>query len=243
MKNKPKDFESFWSDKVKDLKPASLNIELIKSGDVNYYDLNFKSYDSTIIYGNIIRPTNSNGLSIVAYHGFKGIYQKDFFQDFLNSGYTIYTYEMRDQNGRTIELGNHQMVMNRNILDKNNYYLLKTFLDSYLFYLSIQTKFPTEKFNLYGYSQGGAHAIVIGSLLKTNKVIAMAPSFFNHPERINKRLGSSAEIATYLNDNPKHLNDVYNNLNYFETGYFLKNLETESLIVYGSNDNVCPFGL
>lgn len=243
MKNKPSDFEIFWNEKIKKLKPKHLNIKLIKSGNLNYYDLNFESFDKTIIYGNIIRPSNPNGLSVIAYHGFKGIYRRGFFDELLQIGYTIYTYEMRDQNGRTVDLGNHKPVMSRDILDKNNYYILKTFLDSYLFYISVFAKFPDETFNLYGYSQGGAHAIVIGSLLKTNKIVAVAPSFFNHPERINKRLGSGGEIAAYLDENPKNIKQVFSNLRYFETGYFLKNLKANSLIIYGSIDNICPFEL
>lgn len=95
---------------------------------------------------------------------------------------------------------------------------------------------------LYGFSFGGAIALMAGSLEKNLDLIVVGqPTLGWHSERLRlSTAGSSAEINRFLAEHPGERDAAMKTLDYFDTLHFAARTTTPTFVGVGLDDDVVP---
>lgn len=95
---------------------------------------------------------------------------------------------------------------------------------------------------LYGFSFGGAMALMAGSLTDEPELLVVGqPTFGWHRERLRlSKAGSSLELNRFLDAHPDRAATVLHTLDYFDSLYFAPRLRMPALLGVGLDDDVVP---
>jgi cephalosporin-C deacetylase len=95
---------------------------------------------------------------------------------------------------------------------------------------------------LYGFSFGGAMALMAGALTDEPELLVVGqPTFGWHKERLRlSKAGSSHELNRYLAAHPESRAGVLGTLDYFDTLHFAPRIRMPVLIGVGLDDDVVP---
>jgi len=251
------DFEKFWDEKVKECKEKPFKLKSkkikqpLKSMEVN--KISYKALDGEEIIAWKLLPACRMAKKIpylLHIHGFTG--SKGFpwgYAHWLAMGVGVIAFDARGQGGETKNSfkyksgipGKHTTL---GLLDKNEYYLGKLYLDTIrAFYLIKSFKEADPKrIIVEGGSQGGGATVAVSGILGKEVFAAMAdvPSYSQISERIKDRTGSFGQIGAYLEKNPKDRKQVLETMSYFDNMNLAYGITCPIICSVGLADNVCP---
>lgn len=251
------DFYEFWDAKLNELKNKPLKLEMTTTETLNTTvrkSFIYNSIDDKMISGNLFIPQNYNDKLpvIVVYHGLgANTFGNDYFSlmesTWLSKGFLVVGFDVRGQNGKSeydLEEPFHEYGLYcRNILDKNNYYYVKTYLDGVRLLDVVETLEETKGKDIVcnGGSQGGAITLSVCSLDKRPKLaFADIPSNSNLCYMISQCSGGFANIKTLLDAKPELTEQIMNTVSYVDTCNLVNNINIPVLCSVGGLDKVCP---
>ena len=251
------DFYEFWDQKINELKNKELvikNTETTVIDNITRKSFLYNSIDDKLISGNLFIPQNynENNPVIVMYHGLgANTFGMDYFdlanRTWLNSGFIVAGFDVRGQNGKSEieenEIFSEYGLYCRNILDKNNFYYVKTYLDGIRLLDCLETFEETKNKDIVcnGGSQGGAITLAVTSLDKRVKLaFADIPSNSHIRYMIETNSGGFANINKMVKENIVKLDDVLKTVSYVDTCNLVSLINVPVLCSVGALDRICP---
>lgn len=258
--DEPKDFDSFWE---RTLKENNHDVDAKYELKNNYYlelfdtwEVNFAGFGGHRIYGWYIAPKNAKNLTCIMYYpGYGG--GRDFPFKYLiypSAGYSIFVMEARGQgtegaNGQSVTYdpvgsGPHSDgFLTKGILNKDEYYYRRVFIDSAKAIEAAKRHELTEKIIISGISQGGGMGLAAQSLTKEKIEAALIDVPFLCDFRRAVTLVDTYpyhQVARYcLSDRSKET-QVFETLSYFDCVFFAKRCKAKALFSTALMDMICP---
>lgn len=257
----PNDFESFWLSTIKEnnhKSEAKYNLIQTHLKLFDVWEVSFLGYKKHAIKGWYIAPKNSSKLTcIMHYLGYGS--GKDLPINhiiFPSAGYSVFVMETR---GQGAESGNGASTadpegygvhadgfLTKGILDKNDYYYRRVFIDA-LKAIEASKEHPlTEKIVINGGSQGGGISLAACALselsnIKIEAMMADVPFLcdYKRASTITDTLPYN-EIARYCKTNRDKEDIVFNTLSYFDGVFFAKRAKAKALFSVGLMDIIVP---
>lgn len=257
----PIDFDSFWLNTIKENnhKPeAKYNLIQTHLKFFDVYEVSFLGYKKHTINGWYIAPKNSDKLTcIVQYLGYGN--GKDLPINhivFPSAGYSVFVMETRGQgaedgNGAsTIDPEGYGVhadgFLTKGILDKNDYYYKRVFIDALKAVEAVREHQSTYKIVINGSSQGGGISLAACALselsnIKIDAMMADVPFLcdYKRASTITDTLPYN-EIVRYCKTNRDKENIVFNTLSYFDGAFFAKRAKAKALFSVGLMDILVP---
>ena len=258
----PTDFDAFWARSLQEAAQFPLNARFdeIESGlsTVQVYDVTFSGFGGQPIKGWFLAPRQRRGLlpCVVEYIGYGG--GRGLPHDWLlhsSAGYAHLVMDTRGQGsvwrrGDTPDIemapGNPQFpgFLTRGILDPDTYYYRRLIIDS-VRAVEAAAAMPLvdhERIAVYGSSQGGGLAIATAALSPRVKLLQADVPFLSHFRRAIDLVADHAysEIAKYLAVHYERVEQVLENLSYFDTLHFAPRVRVPAIFSTGLWDQHCP---
>lgn len=195
---KPKDFEKFWCNKIKNIDEMELEYKIRKKDFNNniadYFDLEFKSFDGTIIYAKYICPKRSGKFPIVLEFHDYGLSSRGWHHltRYIGLGYSVIAMDCRGQGGKSIyNVGSFGPTVCGHLLlgidDKiENMYYSKVYLDSYILSKIAMILEKTDNKNMmcFGKGQGAALSIFVSAFNQSIKKCSLQYPFLCDFKRV-----------------------------------------------------------
>jgi len=259
-KNKEKDFDRFWQDKIKDLrsKPVEYIMEKIDYivPEVDVQKVIYKGYEDAPICGHYITPKNAANLSlpvILIFHGYtgnKGPISMNIKWPLM--GYAVFAIDVRGQSGESIDTRYYSGpstagYMTKGIFNKDDYYYLGVYLDSIraIDFLADRKELDMERLCITGISQGGGLSLVAAGLDSRPKLIISEVPYLCHFRRAVEWAEeveniTYLEIANLIRGYPEREEEMFRTLSYFDNLNLCENITAKTVISCGLKDTVCP---
>ncbi|MEI6846070.1 MAG: acetylxylan esterase [Candidatus Firestonebacteria bacterium] len=251
------DIESFWKKKVEECrkKPFQLTVKEVKQPlkSMKVFKMSYRALDGEKIIAFKLLPAQRTSKKIpflVHIHGFMG--RKGFpfqYAHWIEMGIGVLAADYRGQGGETknnckYKSGIPNKLMTLGILDKNEFYLGKIYLDT------LRTFFLTKSFKetdsgkiiIEGGSQGGGATVAVSGILGKEVFAAMAdvPSYSQILCRIREKTGSFSQIEDYLNKHPGKRKQILENMSYFDNINLAEGITCPIICSVGLADPICP---
>ena len=262
----PKDFDSFWERTLKENShDADAKYELKNNYYLKLFDtweVNFAGFGGHRIYGWYIAPKDSKGKKltcIMQYPGYGG--GRDFPFKYLmypSAGYSTFVMEARGQgtegltNGLSMTYdpvgsGPHSDgFMTKGILNKDEYYYRRVFIDSLKAIEAAKQHELTDKIVISGASQGGGMSLA-STCLAGKLNLKIEASLIDVPFLCDYRRAVTItdtypyhQIARFCIAERTKENRVFETLSYFDGVFFAKRCKTKALFSTALMDMVCP---
>ena len=263
----PSDFEEFWRSTLDEQLPLDLQIELekveIPLTAYDVYDLSFLGYGGARIHA-WVRVPHADGpqatvVNYLGYSGSRGYPWRDAY--YAQAGYVHITMDSRSQGWGTRSFGalspdpdltRGQMatpgVMTSGILDRENYYYRRLFIDAVrALQAALTLKWvDPDRLVAAGISQGG------GMTLAATGLAAMAgiPLAASMPDvpflcDFRRAVGLTdaypyCEIVDYLSNHPGLTSQAFTTLSYFDGVNFARYGTVPALFSTALMDEICP---
>ena len=263
---RPKDFDSFWERTLKenshdaDAKYELKNDYCLKLFDT--WEVNFAGFGENRIYGWYIAPKDSKGkkLTCVMYYpGYGGARDLPYkYLMYPSAGYSMFVMEARGQGAEGITNGGNLTYdpssygphsdgfMTKGILNKDEYYYRRVFIDSVKAIEAAKQHELTDKIVISGMSQGGGMSLA-STYLAGKLDIKIEASLIDVPFLCDFRRATTIvdsdpyrQIARFCIAERNKENQVFETLSYFDGVFFAKGCKTKALFSTALMDMICP---
>ena len=252
--SKPKDFDSFWKAKLKELKKTSNRSKLTKgeSGldNVDYWKITMSNIRKSQIQGQLARPKEGEKLPALLIVQWAGVYplKKEWVVERANQGWLVLNIMAHDlpideqpnfyKRQADGPLKNYASIGND---DPDNSYFLRMYLSCYkaVEYLTDRSDWDGETLVVMGDSQGGQQALVTAGLHPSvTAAIALVPAGF---DMLGPRVGRKGGWPQWYNNvEGKDPAKVREASRYYDVANFIPNIKCSVLVGVGLLDEVCP---
>ena len=264
--DKTLEFKNFWDEKIKYIDTIQLCYKLEKTSfstfeNIEFYNLTFKSFDSSTIYAKYIKNIKyrtlypNKAIPILFYfHGYPASSRNWLEKSTFSSlGYDVVAIDFRNQGGLSKDKSNSSPSVFGHLtigLDENieDMIFFKNILDT-LILSRIVTSFDdidSQNIASYGASQGGAFSIMFTALNKNvTKCISLYPflsdfqTFYENDNRKNA-YAEFTHHGRWFNTKGENTKAFLNNLYYLDTLNFAKLLKCNILFGIANLDEDCP---
>lgn len=258
---KPKDFDLFWNERMKEVDSHPLKYEIKESeiqgyDSCKYYDLWFHGIDGGKVYAKYIHPKSQEKIPLILqFHGYPGASRSWFEQSsFAGIGCAIIAMDCPGQGGKGEDVGG---VIGTTVAghivsgldgDPKKMYYVRLFQNTSILCRIAEQLDGIDKNKIYtnGASQGGGIALACASLNKVVKRCAALYPFLSDYKRVwDMDLDEIAyEGIRYYSKwfDPMQINqeEVFTKLGYIDIHNFVYRLNAEVLFGTGLMDNICP---
>ena len=257
-KNKEKDFDQFWNEKLKGLRtdPIEYNMEKIDFivPDVDVYKVFYKGYKGSEICGHYLIPRGKPDLpAILNFHGYtgnKGPVSLDIRWPLM--GYAVFSLDIRGQSGESFDNRTYRGPsfpghMTKGIFDKDDYYYLGVYLDCVraLDFLADREEIDMKRICVSGISQGGGLSLATAALDDRPKLCVSEIPYLCHFRRAvelaePENKGTYLEIASLIREYPDKEEDIFKTLSYFDNLNLSGNISARTIVTCALKDIICP---
>lgn len=243
LRTEPADFQRFWDgtmDELSQVDPAPRLLSSRKKGAWQYQEITFRSLDDALIKGYLIRQPFAAPL-IVHTHGYNDQY--DVMGAWSDRGFHVMGLDLRGFGRSTYPIHPKGYVLTG--LQNKRESILRGAVCDVVQALSSSTVLLGEDVShtiLYGFSFGGAMAVMAGALSKTPDLIVVGqPTLGWHSERRRvSTAGSTQELNDFLEENPSLERQTTETFGYFDALHFAARISTPTLLGVGLDDFVVP---
>lgn len=262
IREEPSDFEEFWKSTINEQSKYDLEYSEVpyvtEINTVNVYDVTFSGWKGQPIKGWLIRPKSLSSpapciIEFPSYGGGRGL-PWDWLH-FPSAGFVYFVMDNRGQGsgwrqGDTAdysELGylpHSPGVMSLGVLDKENYFYRRLFMDAYMAvkHLMRHPFVQKERVGVTGISQGGGVSVVMSALIPEVSLVLSDVTFLSHYRRALEITTSHpyAELINYCQVHPYSVEKVFNTLSYFDVVNFAPRAKAPAQFSVGLRDDVAP---
>ncbi|WP_084781947.1 acetylxylan esterase [Bacillus niameyensis] len=249
------DHDSFWKRSLYEARKRPLN-EILR--DLEYpikqaqaFELNYHGFDETPIQAYYIVPRDHEGHlpCIVFFHGYGG--SKGSVSDYMKwiiQGYAVMAVDCRGQ-GRSGDFSNYSSDemgtwVTKGILDKEEYYYRKVYIDSVraIDFACSRPEIDSERIAIMGGSMGGGITLAVAGLDQRPKLaVADVPNMCDLGLAMQQKFeGSLTYVEKFLHRHPEYIEQVYDNLTYFDNLNHAGNIRCRIRMSAGLKDLICP---
>lgn len=249
------DLGVFWEKALNDYKHKPLEdsraeVETVFQG-MNVYKVNYKGFDDTPIHGQLLVPNlGKDGPypCVVIYPGYtNGKGEPEDYAPWLLMGIAVFAIDVRGQGGETGNklggtYGMSKGWITEGILDKENSYYMAITIDAYkaIDWVAEQSEIDSSRIAVVGASQGGGLALITAALHEqVSLVVADIPNMCHMDYGMLHGVGSLSEVAEFCRRHPEHLEQVLENLSYFDMMNLADRLDVPVMMSVGLKDMVC----
>ncbi|KMK78069.1 acetylxylan esterase [Alkalihalobacillus pseudalcaliphilus] len=252
---KTKKYDLFWEQTMNAVRKKSIHEQMTKIDypikQIEAFDVTYQGFDETPLKGFYIRPTQFEGLlpCLVIYHGYAGHKNSvSHYMKWLIQGYAVFAVDSRGQ-GRSAdyspyssdELGSWVV---KGILDKEEYYYRKAYVDSVkaLDFIETRPEIDQKRIAVMGASMGGGLTLAVAALDDRPKLaIADVPNMCNIELTMKQKFeGSFNIVEQFLHRHPQWIEQVYDTLSYFDHIHLSQHISCRVRISVGLKDLICP---
>ena len=264
--DKTLEFKNFWDEKIKYIDTIQLCYKLEKTSfstfeNIEFYNLTFKSFDSSTIYAKYIKNIKyrtlypNKAIPILFYfHGYPASSRNWLEKSTFSSlGYDVVAIDFRNQGGLSKDKSNSSPSVFGHLtigLDENieDMIFFKNILDTLILSRIVTSFSDIDSRNIasYGASQGGAFSIMFAVLNKNvTKCISLYPflsdfqTFYENDNR-NNAYAEFTHHGRWFNTKGENTKAFLNNLYYLDTLNFAKLLKCNILFGIANLDEDCP---
>ncbi len=243
----PPKFDQFWStlrDEVAAVDPrTSVTLQESRSTDLQFDHLRFHSLGRHGIHGYLLSHTDDTPRPLIVHsHGYNSQY--DVMWHWANTGCHVLGIDFRGF-GRSdhCKLAPGSYILTG--IESAETSILRGAVADLLQALRVGHDILGTRISnttLYGFSFGGAIALMAGSLSENiDLLVCGQPTLGWHNERLRlSDAGTGAELRNYLDEHYRRKSEVLETLNYFESMHFAKRLRTPTFVGIGLDDNIVP---
>ena len=261
-RTEPADFDFFWQETLAEARsyPLDARFESFDSGlrNIHVFDVTFNGYSGQPIKGWLLLPAErSRPLPcVVEYIGYGG--GRSFPMTFLgwsSAGFAHLVMDTRGQ-GSTWSPGDTPDpepegsnphipgFMSRGILSPTTYYYRRVFTDAVRAVEAARShaEIDAERIAVTGGSQGGGITIAAAGLDPTIKVAMPEVPFLCHYRRATQIVNTYPyfEISNFLKTHRGRVEQVFDNLSYFDGVNLATRAKATALFSVGLMDETCP---
>ena len=255
------DFDDFWNATLAEYLPQSPQYSLVETDSpltlVSVHDITVAGYNSDPIRGWFIQPKTDDEKTpcIIFYDGYgggRGLPHEWLF--WANVGYRVLVMDTRGQGGgfRISDTPDGSYIrepqspgfLTSGILDRNNYYYRRVYVDAVAF-VEVAKVLPgvdAQRIIVAGGSQGGGIALAAASLAQG--IFAALPDvpFLCHFKRATEMVDTFPyhEITNYCRIHRDKIDQVFRTLSYFDNLNLVRRATCPALFSIGMHDPVCP---
>lgn len=204
----------------------------------------FASLGNVMVHGYLLRPERGQPRPLIVHaHGYNHRYEV--MLDWARRGFNVFGFDVRGF-GRSAAAA--QPCEDGYVLtgiDSPHTSILRGAVVDYLQAARIAKKLLAGRFTtltFYGFSFGGALALMAGALSRDPDLIVLGqPTFAWNDERRRVALaGSTREVNAYVTKHPQRRDQLRETLGYFDTLHFAPLLRAPALVGIGLDDDVVP---
>lgn len=247
LRHEPDDFDAFWNvsyESLLEIEPQPVLARQKAPADGLIYDrLSFTSLGDVRVSGYLLRHDVAEPRPLIVHsHGYNSQY--DVMLNWANSGCNVLGIDFRGF-GRSEHLSLARGGYILTGIESPQMSILRGAAMDLVQALRAGREIlgaHVESVTLYGFSFGGAMALIAGALDRNVALLVTGqPTLGWNSERLRlSTAGSAAELNQFLAQNPSKRDNVMRTLNYFDTMHFASRLEVPTLIGIGLDDDVVP---
>lgn len=258
---KSKDFDCYWDKQLEMIKNVPLEYHIEKTNfsnfeNIEYYHLNFTSFDGAKIYAKYIRPKNiKKAPAILYFHGYPGRNRNWFEKSaFTSLGYATFAMDFRGQGGRSEDIGGVKgSTVSGHIItglddSVDNMIYRKNILDVCMLMRVIRQlpEIDVDNINCAGGSQGGAFSVTCAALNNDIKKCIIQYPFLSDMKKVfdlDLDLVAYEGIRYYtrwFNPTGERDEHFFNRLSYIDTKNFASRIKAKVLFAASVIDYICP---
>jgi cephalosporin-C deacetylase len=245
--DEPVEFDRFWDatlDKIRDVAPLPVMARQAPPAPRMTFDhVNFESLGNTRIAGYLLAQDVSEPRPLIIHsHGYNSQY--DVMLHWANTGCHVFGFDFRGfgrSTGTRIAAGGYVLTG----IDAPQTSILRGAVCDLLQGLKAAKTllgWRIARTVLYGFSFGGAIALMAGALTDEPELLVVGqPTFGWHKERLRlSQSGTSRELKRYFAADPANVDNAMQTLGYFDTLHFASRVRTPVLLGVGLDDPVVP---
>jgi len=242
---KPDDFAQFWRDTLEELKRYNSDYEastVESRGGITHTAVDFNSWLDTGISGYFLHWDDEQPRPLVIYtHGYYG--QCDIQWQWAEQGLNVFGFDTRGF-GRSA-FPSHADGWILTGIESPQTSIIRGAVCDYMRAADIarrMTRVASSRVLYYGYSFGGAMALVAEAVSQTaDLVVAGVPSLgWMAGRRVLVQSGSGGEVNRCIDSHPEMETQIMRTLSYFDTANFADMIDKPVLIGIGCEDFVVP---
>jgi cephalosporin-C deacetylase len=247
--DKPTEFLRFWALTVAELQRTRPEAERLGAVSPEpgllLERLRYTSLNGVRVAAYLLRPTEAQSRPLVVHaHGYNDRYEV--MLDWARRGCSVFGFDARGF-GRSADrfpISEHGYVLTG--IESPQTSVLRGAVADYLQGVRVATErlgaLAASSVSLYGFSFGGALALMAGALSRQADLVVLGqPTFGWNAERSRVALaGSAREVRRYIERFPWRRDTVIETLQYFDTLHFAPLVDVPTLIGIGLDDDVVP---
>ncbi len=243
--DKPEDFDAFWNNTLSTLNNYTAEHEKTlqeKRGGIQNYTIDVNSWNNTGIRGYCLHWDDSQARPLLIFtHGYNG--KCDVQWQWAEMGFNVFGFDTRGFGRSVIPIHKDGWILTGIESPENS--ILRGAICDYIRATEIAreiTQACTSRTLYYGYSFGGAMALMAESLNQSADMVAVGvPSLgWMAGRRKLVKLGSGDEINRYIRQHKEQEENIMHTLSYFDTANFAPAIKKPTLIGIGLKDIVVP---
>ncbi|AZQ61413.1 hypothetical protein EI427_03990 [Flammeovirga pectinis] len=241
---KPKDFDKFWEDNLKELAAVAPHYKLKKvkrdkSTKTNLFEVEMQSTDGITVRGWLEVPKKKGVYpTILEVPGYTvSLEPQDKYDDMI-----VFSFNVRDHGNSDNTGPRHYKMWNRGLEDQNKFYYKGIYLDCIraMDFLMTRNDVDKSRIAIAGASQGGGLAMITTALDSRISFCVAGIPFLTDWERYFT-ISHWEEIDEFLAAHPsKNWNDVLDVLSYFDSKNLMHKIKVPVSMSIGLQDDVCP---
>ena len=243
LRTEPRDFQSFWDATLAELSevdPAPVLSEPAGGDSPGHKTLSFTSLDEVRVKGYLIRQSGSAPL-ILHTHGYNDQYEV--MLDWAQQGFHVLGLDLRGFGRSSFPTHSEGYVLTG--FESNRRSILRGAVCDVVQALESATQLLADDIShtvLYGFSFGGAMAIMAGALSQRPDLLVVGqPTLGWHSERRRVSIaGSTQELNDFLERHPYLERQATETFAYFDTMHFAARVHKPVLFGVGLDDEVVP---
>jgi len=243
--DKPKNFESFWRNTLAQLAQieceVTSNYQETRDG-VEHHRVRFRSWANTEVYGYSLHRNDANKRPLIIYtHGYNGWCETVW--SWAQQGFNVFGFDTRGFGQSSLPVHKDGWILTG--IESASSSILRGAVCDYLRAAEVAKQLMgnnTQQTLFYGFSFGGAMALMAEALSQSSHMVAAGvPSFgwMQCRRRLVKR-GSGDEVNRYIDSHPGEETRIMRTLAYFDTANFTPMIHSPCLIGLGLDDDVVP---
>ncbi len=249
------DFESFWSETLKESSRQPLHAELVPynlgAKNVECFAVRYEGFGGGRIAGWYLRPSQRGKFpGVVNYHGYSGRGARPMdLLSYASQGICILSMDCRGQNGQSQDNsitpeGQHSGWMTKGIRDPKSYYYRYVYADAVraLELLAGREEVDASRIAVTGVSQGGGITLAV-SALSDRPILSLPDVPFLCDFRRGVAICGQApytEIPSFLKSFPHLYEQAFRTLSYCDNLNLAPKIRCRTVISNCLWDDICP---